>query len=62
MFLRKLYKNVNSAKKRQLRKELPFVSFRSDEVYAAFTRVGVHIRIRLYEHHRFVGEKVLWGQ
>ena len=46
MFLRKLYKNVNSAKKGQLRKELPFVFFRSGEVHAAFTRVGVHIRIK----------------
>jgi len=24
----------------------PFVSFRPDEVHAAFTRVGVHIRIK----------------
>ena len=46
MFLKKLYKSVDNAMKRQLRKELPFVSFRSDEVHAAFTRGGVHIRIK----------------
>ena len=46
MFLKKVYKSVDNAMKRQLRKELPFVSFRPDEVHATFTRVGVHIRIK----------------
>ena len=32
MFLKKLYKSVDNAMKRQLRKGLPFVSFRSDEL------------------------------
>jgi len=45
-FLRKLNKNIKNAMNRQLRKELPFVSFRPDEVHATFTRVGVHIRIK----------------
>lgn len=45
MFLKKLYKSVDNAMKRQLREGLPFVSFRFGRI-AAFTRGGVHIRIK----------------